>query len=129
MKLQKFAFTLVEVMIVVALIALLSAIAIPNLLRSRITANESAAQVALKAISTALETYASSNNVYPSNTTALMGSAPPYLNVNYFSGQHNGYTFTSTLSDYTYSIVAVPVSSTHGIASYTITTAGVLITN
>ncbi|HDN86584.1 MAG TPA: type II secretion system protein, partial [Candidatus Omnitrophica bacterium] len=55
-------FTLVEIMIVVAIIALLAAIAIPNLLRARITANESAAQANLRTISTALENYAAANN-------------------------------------------------------------------
>jgi prepilin-type N-terminal cleavage/methylation domain-containing protein len=43
------AFTLVELMIVIAIIAIIAAIAIPNLLESRITANESAAATSLKA--------------------------------------------------------------------------------
>ena len=37
-------FTLVEIMIVVAIIALLAAIAIPNLLRARLNANEAASR-------------------------------------------------------------------------------------
>ena len=37
-------FTLVEIMIVVAIIALLAAIAIPNLLRAKISANDALAQ-------------------------------------------------------------------------------------
>jgi prepilin-type N-terminal cleavage/methylation domain-containing protein len=41
-------FTLIELMIVIAIIAIIAAIAIPNLLESRITANESAAATALK---------------------------------------------------------------------------------
>lgn len=43
------AFTLIELMIVIAIIAIIAAIAIPNLLESRITANESAASATLKA--------------------------------------------------------------------------------
>jgi len=42
------AFTLIELMIVIAIIAIIAAIAIPNLLESRITANESAAAASLK---------------------------------------------------------------------------------
>ena len=50
-------FTLIELMIVVAIIAIIAAIAIPSLLRSRMAANETAAIAACKAYSTAQETY------------------------------------------------------------------------
>ena len=43
-------FTLVEIMIVVAIIALLAAIAIPNLLRARLSAQETAAAAALHTV-------------------------------------------------------------------------------
>jgi prepilin-type N-terminal cleavage/methylation domain-containing protein len=42
-------FTLIELMIVIAIIAIIAAIAIPNLLESRVTANEAAASTSLKA--------------------------------------------------------------------------------
>ena len=42
-------FTLIELMIVIAIIAIIAAIAIPNLLESRVTANEAAASASLKA--------------------------------------------------------------------------------
>ena len=45
-------FTLIELMIVVAIIAIIAAIAIPNLLRSRMAANESASVGSLKTIAT-----------------------------------------------------------------------------
>ena len=51
-KLGRKGFTLVEIMIVVAIIALLAAIAIPNLLRARHNANESAALAPLKTLFT-----------------------------------------------------------------------------
>src|SRR5882672_10756751 len=50
-------FTLIELMIVVAIIAIIAAIAIPNLLRSRMAANESAAVAACKAFATAENIY------------------------------------------------------------------------
>ena len=50
-------FTLIELMIVVAIIAIIAAIAIPNLLRSRMAANESAAIAACKAFCTAENIY------------------------------------------------------------------------
>lgn len=50
-------FTLIELMIVVAIIAIIAAIAIPNMLRSRMAANESAAIASCKAYATAQETY------------------------------------------------------------------------
>lgn len=62
-------FTLVEIMIVVAIIALLAAIAIPNVLRGRTTANESAAIGNLRALVSSLEMYRSVNNAYPLNAT------------------------------------------------------------
>lgn len=58
-------FTLVEIMIVVAIIALLAAIAIPNVLRGRTTANESAAIGNIRALVSSLEMYRSVNNLYP----------------------------------------------------------------
>ena len=62
-------FTLVEIMIVVAIIALLAAVAIPNVLRGRTTANESAGIGNLRALVSALETERSVNNAYPANAT------------------------------------------------------------
>jgi len=63
-------FTLVEIMIVVAIIALLAAIAIPNVLRGRTTANESAAIGNTRAVISSLEMFRSVNQVYPNNVAA-----------------------------------------------------------
>lgn len=122
-------FTLVEIMIVVAVIALLAAVAIPNLLRAKTSSNEASAQATLKSIANSLETYAITNGTYPSETTSLIGAAPPYLNRDYFTTAFNGYMFTASLSDYAYSITAVPASSSQGNSSFTITTGAVLTTN
>lgn len=53
-------FSLIELLIVVAIILIIAAIAIPNLLRARIAANESSAAAAVRQISTAQIAYAAS---------------------------------------------------------------------
>lgn len=122
-------FTLVEILVVVGILALLVSIAIPHLLRARITANESATRANLHMISTALETYALTNGTYPPNTTALIGQSPPYLALDYFSGLYSGYGYVGTLAPYAYSVVATPASSSQGTAVYTVVTGGVLTSN
>lgn len=81
---NKKGLTIVEMMIVVAIIALLSAIVIPNLLRTKINANEQAAVTAAKTILSAAKKFASENNgLYPPNLAALGElSHPQYINHN-----------------------------------------------
>jgi len=69
-------FTLIELLIVVAIILIIAAIAIPNLLRSRIAANEASAVGALRTYNTAMITYSST---YPSIgfATSLQYLGPP----------------------------------------------------
>ena len=123
------AFTLVEMMIVVLVIALLATIAIPNLLRARVNAHDASAKAALKTIATALETYATVNNEYPPDTTSLLAVTPPYLHIDYFTNAHNGFTFTSSITPSTYTIVAYPASSGLGSGSFSISTGSVLTEN
>jgi len=88
-------FTLVEIMIVVAIIALLAAIAIPNLLRARLQANESAAQAALKTIATAQVTWRSANPDYTTLTSlGSPGTGPAYIDDVLAGGTKNGYVFS-----------------------------------
>jgi len=101
MRLGKKGFTLVEIMIVVAIIALLAAIAIPNLLRARHNANEAASIAALKTISAACESFraAQTPTTYPASLAALGVAVPPYID-NALAGAVNaaaarqGYFFT-----------------------------------
>ena len=56
-------FSLIELLIVVAIILIIAAIAVPNLLRSRMAANESSAAASLRTIATANVTYSSTYNI------------------------------------------------------------------
>jgi prepilin-type N-terminal cleavage/methylation domain-containing protein len=70
-------FSLIELLIVVAIILIIAAIAIPNLLRSRMAANEASAVGSLRTINTACVTYSSTYGTgFPAALTNLAGPAP-----------------------------------------------------
>lgn len=113
-RLGKRGFTLVEIMIVVAIIILLAAIAIPNLLRARHNANEAAAIGAMRTLSTAMESFraAQTDPAYPAALADLNTADPPYIDATLAAGEKHGYTFDlAATDDNSYSITATPVSS------------------
>jgi len=97
-------FSLIELLIVVAIILIIAAIAIPNLLRARISANEASAVASLRTLNTAQISYLSTYPTvgYATSLGALGGTscAPPgtvgacIIDTQLASGSKSGYSFT-----------------------------------
>jgi len=81
---KKTGFTLIELMIVVAIIGILAAIAIPNFLRFQAKAKQSEARVILAGIYTAETAYFAEQNTYSADLISSVGfepaSTPKYYN-------------------------------------------------
>ncbi len=104
-------FSLLELMIVVAIILIIAMIAVPNLLRSQQTAQASKAVAQLRTINTAEVTYISSNQGSYGDIPSLI--AQSLLDAR-FTGSISGYSFTLSASGNNYTANATAVSSNSG---------------
>lgn len=111
----KRGFTLVEIMIVVAIVMTLATLAVSAVLRARHNANEMAAVVSCRAIVTAAQNYYANAypHAYPSVLSDLVPpiSDPPYIDSVLANGEKQGYTFTYTLvNTESFTLYADPVA-------------------
>ena len=118
-------FSLIELLIVVAIILIIAAIAIPNLLRAREAANEASAVASTRTINTAEITYMSNYPTvgYAANLGVLGGTAPCtptstaacLIDSVLSGGTKSGYTFTEApgvvgTPQTNYYVTAVPIT-------------------
>jgi prepilin-type N-terminal cleavage/methylation domain-containing protein len=108
-------FSLLELLIVVAIILIIATIAIPSLLRSRQSAQESSAVAQIRTINTAEVTYLSSNQ-------GSYGSLPQLITQGLldarFAGSVSGYNYTVIASGPDYTASATPSSTNAGRFGY-----------
>jgi type IV pilus assembly protein PilA len=113
-------FSLIELLIVVAIILIIAAIAIPNLLRAKIAANEASAVGSLRTLNTACIAYSTSYGQFPSALPNLgpVGSGgtassttADLIDSVLSAGTKSGYTFVYTAgnSNQSYTITAKPI--------------------
>ena len=129
---KKKGFTLVELMIVLAIIAIIAAFAIPNLMRARMGANETAAVGALRTLMSAQAVYMNRHGRF-GTLTQLGPEGAGLIDVSLATGRMSGYFFgeigTQGL-DFAYAFGAIPVDDGRsGEAEFLITQMGTVFEN
>jgi prepilin-type N-terminal cleavage/methylation domain-containing protein len=125
-------FTLIEIMVVVAIIALLAGIAIPLLLRVRLNANEGAIKAELRTFSSACEGYRAKQNppTYPADVDALASGTNAYLDPSWLlvDQPRHGYTISYAVGEGRYSLLATPaVAHRTGVNTFCVDQSGVIV--
>src|SRR5260370_1427533 len=108
-------FSLLELLIVVAIILIIATIAIPSLLRSRQSAQESSAVAQLRTINTAEVTYLSSNQGAYGSLANLVTQG---LIDSRFGGTVSGYSYAIIATGTDYTASATPSSTNAGRFGY-----------
>ncbi len=105
-------FSLIELLIVVAIIGIIAAIAVPNLLQSKAAANEALAISAIRNIVTSQITYSATvgSGSYAADLTTMGPTVARLIDAVLASGTKDGYTFSSTGSGSTFTVNAAPNS-------------------
>ncbi|MFH1359630.1 MAG: prepilin-type N-terminal cleavage/methylation domain-containing protein [Candidatus Omnitrophota bacterium] len=76
---NKKGFTIIELLVVMAIIVILAAILFPAVMRARLNTNEFLAVKGLRSLCQALELYRIDNGDYPDTAEDLINSHPPYV--------------------------------------------------
>jgi len=130
-------FSLIELLIVVAIILIIAAIAIPNLLRSKMAANEASAVGSLRTINTSSVAFSTTYGNYPTKLSDLGPSTSPtstaadLIDSALVTGTKSGYTFSFAASSpyQQYTLNADPSSTSTGQRHFYTDQSGVIRVN